>query len=242
MLSAPLHWAGLLSDDHVISVKVFSNYIERPDIPFANIKVIIKSRGDASPKVLSATVRVHLRVGFISRILYHLRPHSLIALSMGASAICAILGGSIVAGLCIAALIYTFIIRSRQQQGDEGGAKGGNGGRYSRPGSSISGDLSSEAEYELLDGITSSSPGTTPRQLDISEENEQGVAAAGGGGSGSPMLPSPSSKEEKPWQLLLNQIPALGGVSGKTELGGAGMRYRGGGGNGNTNEAAENDM
>ena len=252
MLSAPLHWVGLLSDDQVVSVKIFTNYIERQDIPFSIFNVIIKSRGEASPKVLSAVVRVHLRTGFSRRVLYHLRPHSLIALSMGAGAICAILGGSLVAGLCIAVLGYTFIIRSRKQ-GEEAGGEDGSGVRYSRPGSSISGDLSSEAGFDLLDGGTSSSTGTTPRQSDLGEEDEEGAAAAtaAGGGGGSPL--SPSSKEEKPWQVLLKQIPfpsprqrsalgeddtqfvageagaAMGGASGRTELGGAGMRYRGGG-------------
>ncbi|KAL4540024.1 hypothetical protein Ndes2437B_g01640 [Nannochloris sp. 'desiccata'] len=270
VLSAPLHWTGLLSDARVVSVKVFSNYIERRDIPFANFKVTIKSRGETSPKVLSASLRIHLRVGFIRRTLYHLRPHSLIALAMGAGAICAVVGGSIGASLCIAVVVYTFINRSRQE-GDEAAGGGrrfgvghGNGGRYSRPGSSASGDLSSEAGSDLLDGGTSSGAGTTPRQFDLSEDDNEGGATAGGAGGGSsPPSPLPSSKKEKSWQVLLKQIPfpsprqrpaigddapfmgsEAGDANRKTELGGAGMRYRGGGTGGGTatDEAARDDL
>ncbi len=248
MLSAPLHWAGLLSDARIVSLKVFSNYLEQRNIPFANFKLTIKSRGESSPKVLSANVRVHLRVGILRRILYHLRPHSLIALSMGAGAVCAIVGGSIGAGLCIAVLVYTIMLRSKH----EGGAGGRRGSDTStRPGSSASGDFNSEAGSDLLGGGgTSSSAGTTPRHLDLSEEDDVG------GGSPLSPTPSPSPKGEKPWQILLKQIPfpsprqrlatgddtpfvgseaagaAMGGASGRTEIGGAGMRYRGGGGDG----------
>jgi hypothetical protein len=258
VLSAPLRWAGALSDAQIVSTKVFSNYKEQRNVPFANFKLIIKSRGETSPKVLSATVRVHLRVGLIRRVLYHLRPHSLIALSMGAGAACAIVGGSIGAGFCIAVLIYTIMLRSKQERGGGGGGGGGRNNKNGRPGSSISGDFSSESGSDVLGGDTSSSSaGTTPRKLDLSEEDDGGV--------GSPLSPSPSRREEKPWQVLLKQIPfpspqrqspatkedtpfvgnetaargggnettaagenVGGGASGRTELGAAGMRYRGG--------------
>ena len=100
---------------------------------------------------------------------------------MGAGAACAIVGGSLGAGICIAVLAYTVILRSQQEDGHgEGDLRGDGRRRYgsasgsdSRPGSSTGGDLASEGGSELLAGM--SSAGTTPRKLDLelSEDDER---------------------------------------------------------------------
>lgn len=249
LLAAPLRWTGLWKEHrYIVPVKLFSNYIDRRDIPFTGVKVTIKPRkNDGGPMVLSAEVRVHLRVGIIRKVLYHLRPYTLLAFALGAGAACAAVGGSLAATAFLILLAYVTLWEKR-----------GEGAR--RAGGSLQG--ASDSESDLLAG--ESSAGTTPRDLELSDEEEtaagegeegreRGVEGGSGGGAASSPLSSLalSPREEKPWQQLLKQLPVAGrpapgddtpyvgseatrindrtaGMgSGRTEIGGGGIRLRG---------------
>ena len=218
VLSAPLRWLGLFDDVNIISLKLFSDYVERRDIPFTSLKLTIKPRSDTGPNVLSATARVHLNVGIFRRVLYHLRPHSLLALALSAGAVCAAFGGSFGVVLSLGLLAYTLMTW-------------GGGGEEA-----VRGGTDSDSASDLLEGV--STPGTTPRDIDFSSEDEEN--------EGEVQVVVPSRGDQRPWQELLEQLPVPkggggggvgddsayflnkegGGGGGRKEISGGGLRWR----------------
>ena len=258
ILSAPLRWFGLWKEhNYVVSIKLFNKYIDQRDIPFTGINLTLKPRsnGDAGPQVLSAIVRVHLRVGILRRLLYHIRPYTLLALAMGAGALCAAIGGSIAATAFIILLAYVLLWEKTTTSSPQGQAR-------------VDADVDmtvDDSDSDLLAG-DSTDGGQTPRDLELSDDEElqgegeeikamdssrSGASSGGnvpersGPGSNSSSLYA-SPREERPWQHLLKQLPmqgspapgddtpyvgseverTLGMGSGRTELGGGGIRLR----------------
>ena len=239
ILSAPLRWFGLWKEhNYVVSIKLFNKYIDQRDIPFTGINLTLKPRsnGDAGPQVLSAIVRVHLRV-------------------MGAGALCAAIGGSIAATAFIILLAYVLLWEKTTTSSPQGQA---------RVDADV--DMTvDDSDSDLLAG-DSTDGGQTPRDLELSDDEElqgegeeikamdssrSGASSGGnvpersGPGSNSSSLYA-SPREERPWQHLLKQLPmqgspapgddtpyvgseverTLGMGSGRTELGGGGIRLR----------------
>ena len=246
LMMAPLRWVGIINDAQKVSVQLFNDYTEQKDAPFAAFKLTLKPRTDSSgPSVISADLRVHLRVGLLRKTLYYLRPNSLLALALGAGAACAAVGGSMGAALCLALLAYTLI----RGGGGDGSVSGGRGSRLA-----ANNRADSDSASELLAGV--SSVATTPRDIDLTSEDEgeeaeqpqqePGVVGAASPPTTSPSTGAPSPRDERPWQKLIKQLPLQGrpapgddtpyvgseadrtasGASGRTELAGAGLRMR----------------
>ena len=251
LLVAPLRWVGALPAPAppLTSIQLFSDYSERKETPFTSFKLTVKPReGSPEPEVLGAAVRVHLRVGAVRRLLYHLRPNTLVAILMGIGAACAALCGSIGVAGCFTALAYTLFwkMKNKEQGGDAGGGGSGSGGRTGRR---MSGDSS-----DVLDGI--STPETTPRDVSIEEVGAEDDNDGEGEGGGDrrrrrrSLLSSPESdggeeggQRPRVWEEVMRQAPmsieGIGGggeakatatedakATGRTELGGSGLRAR----------------
>jgi len=178
---APLRWVGLLDSSRTVSARLFSNYKELSGAPFTAFRLTIKSRTPDGPDVLAAVARIELKVGFFRRILYFLRPYSIVGALLGIGAVAAVLGGFGTAGLCLALLAYAVFWAGGRASGDT--------------------DIS-DASSTLSDLLSApSSAATTPRDMESDDED----AAPGTHVTASPLVsPRPP---DKPWQQLLKQLP-----------------------------------
>uniref|UniRef100_A0A1D1ZSY8 Seipin n=2 Tax=Auxenochlorella protothecoides TaxID=3075 RepID=A0A1D1ZSY8_AUXPR len=94
--TAPYRWVGVLGDAHIIKVPLFIRYSEKAGLPFVRFKAALKSpHAKWVPEILSAQVRVNVRLGLVRGALYWIRPNVLLGLLLAAGAVCAAVGGSI---------------------------------------------------------------------------------------------------------------------------------------------------
>ncbi|EFN54789.1 hypothetical protein CHLNCDRAFT_134746 [Chlorella variabilis] len=104
---APLRWVGLGGDVRMVRLPLFTNYREKREVPFMVARLAIKTRNPAwAAEVVSATLKVQLRLGLIRRLLYTLRPSPLALLLLGGSALAAFLGGGAAALVFLGLLVY----------------------------------------------------------------------------------------------------------------------------------------
>lgn len=73
---------------------------------FSAFKLTITSRIFPAPDVLGATLRLHLRVGIIRKVLYCIRPNYIVTVMLGAVAAGAVMLGGGISALCIGLLVY----------------------------------------------------------------------------------------------------------------------------------------
>ncbi|KAL4452355.1 hypothetical protein ABPG75_008017 [Micractinium tetrahymenae] len=109
LATAPLRWVGLASDIRRVRVLLFSNYREKAAVPLMVARVAIKTRSSwgCEPEVMSATLKVQLRLGLLRRAVYMLRPGGLLLPLLGAGAVAALLGGTAAAAVLLVLLAIT---------------------------------------------------------------------------------------------------------------------------------------
>lgn len=115
LLSAPLRWLGLASDMRRVRVPLFTNFHEKRDVPFTVAHVAVKVGGDncktrstacSAAEVESGVLKVRLRLGWLRRAVYWLRPGRLALPLLGLAAIGALMGGGAAAFVFLALLLW----------------------------------------------------------------------------------------------------------------------------------------
>lgn len=160
-----------------------------PGLPFILGPTHVQWRNPGwAPEVLAAAVRVQLRMNPVRRLLYALRPSTLLTLLAGALALAWLVGGSAAALALLTALLYTAVGRS--------GAKGRDGGEGAaqEDGTSLAGVGSDLDEVSSVSGISdagsdllhTSSDGEAPPLAPLPFEGAGGAAPSGGWGPGNP--------------------------------------------------------
>lgn len=128
LATTPLRVLGLLGDDVILPIQLIHNFQELKEVPFDMFRLVIKARNSEGPEILAASARVNLRVGFLRRILYHLRPSTLLAMLLGAAAASAVLGGSATVGICLVILAFSaFDRRQGNSRASDGNLSDGSG-------------------------------------------------------------------------------------------------------------------
>ncbi len=175
-------------------------------------------------EVVSATLKVRLRLGLLRRAIYSLRPGPLAALALGCAAVGMLLGGGGAALLFLGLLLYAGFT---------------SGGRSGRAASSVAGDeASSSVSVSALEEVSAASGISEASSSLLREIEEEGEAAEGAPLPPSP-LPSAAAAAEKVerWLPSTSAAAAVPGGQGKagrpadsamgSEGAAAGLRRRG---------------
>jgi len=187
-LSAPFQWTGILSTDHTVKIRLFTDYRERQDTPFVGFKLVVKPRTHSGPDLLGASLHIELRVGILRRFLYYLRPRSLMGLALAAGALAAIVGGSTGTLLCLALLGYTIALSGRSNPAE---------------GENLAPEPVSDTSSDLLAGVPSVE--STPRGVEVSDDDDDDDD-----GSVLGVVSPASPVEDRPWERTLKQLPVQG--------------------------------
>jgi hypothetical protein len=227
MSLTPLRWLGLGGDVRRLHVPLFRGYRDKREVPFMAATVSIKTRNPAwAAEVVSATLKVRLRLGLLRRAIYSLRPGPLVALALGCAAIGMLLGGGGAALLFLGLLLYA---------GFSSSTAGG------RAASSAAGDeASSSLSVSALEEVSAASgisEASSSLLREIEEEEGEGKLLPP---SPRPSVAAAAEKVER-WLPSTSAAAAAAGGQGKaarpadSAMGGseasaaAGMRRRAGG-------------
>lgn len=142
---APLRWAGLAHGPRRVRVPLFTNYREKREVPFMAAHIAIKTRNPRwAAEVLSATLKVRLRLGVVRRVLYTLRPGPLALVVLGGAALAAFLGGGAAAIVFLALLLFA-------------GFGGGRGGDASAVQDEVSSNQSADVDVSSVSDVSEAS-------------------------------------------------------------------------------------
>lgn len=175
---SPLRVLGVGGGIRRLRVPLFHGYRERQEAPFMAAHVAVKARNPLNPaEVVSAVLKVRLRLGIVRRVIYWFRPRPVLALALGAGGLGLLLGGGATALAFIALLLLAGFGGGGAAQDKAAAAEGDDVYSDAESGVELSSDSGgSEASSSLLRDAEQQEAGPSRPAGDAAAAAEERVA------------------------------------------------------------------